>query len=79
MADAHAVERAAAATAMAFGRIDALVSSAGIAGPNRTTWQLPIDDRRRRSLRPADSGSRQPGANPIDARRTGGDRGDGQA
>ncbi|MBP6565273.1 MAG: SDR family NAD(P)-dependent oxidoreductase, partial [Burkholderiales bacterium] len=37
VADAHAVERAAAATAKAFGRIDALVCSAGIAGPNRTT------------------------------------------
>ena len=44
VADAHAVERAAAATAKAFGRIDALVCSAGIAGPNRTTWEFPIDD-----------------------------------
>ena len=47
VADAHAVERAAAATAKAFGRIDALVCSAGIAGPNRTTWEYPIDDWKR--------------------------------
>ena len=47
VADAHAVERAAAATAKAFGRIDALVCSAGIAGPNRTTWEFPIDDWKR--------------------------------
>lgn len=47
VADAHAVERAAAATAKAFGRIDALVCSAGIAGPNKTTWEFPIDDWKR--------------------------------
>ena len=47
VADAHAVERAAAATAKAFGRIDALVCSAGIAGPNRTTWEFPVDDWKR--------------------------------
>ena len=47
VADAHAVERAAAATAKEFGRIDALVCSAGIAGPNRTTWEFPIDDWKR--------------------------------
>ena len=32
---------------VAFGRIDALVCSAGIAGPNRTTWEFPIDDWKR--------------------------------
>ena len=47
VADARAVERAAAATAKAFGRIDALVCSAGIAGPNRTTWEFPVDDWKR--------------------------------
>jgi 2-dehydro-3-deoxy-L-rhamnonate dehydrogenase (NAD+) len=47
VADAHAVERAAAATAKAFGGIDALVCSAGIAGPNRTTWEFPVDDWKR--------------------------------
>ena len=39
----HAVEHAAAATARDFGRIDALVCSAGVAGPNHTTWEFPID------------------------------------
>ena len=43
VADAHAVEHATAATAKAFGRIDALVCSAGIAGPNHTTWEFPVD------------------------------------
>ncbi|MCC6869069.1 MAG: SDR family oxidoreductase [Burkholderiales bacterium] len=48
VADASAVEQAAAATASAFGdRIDALVCSAGIAGPNKTTWEFPIDEWRR--------------------------------
>ena len=47
VADARAVERAAAATSKAFGRIDALVCSAGIAGPNRTTWEFPVDDWKR--------------------------------
>lgn len=44
VADPHAVEQATAATARAFGgRIDALVCSAGIAGPNHTTWEFPVD------------------------------------
>jgi len=43
VADPHAVEHAAAATARDFGRIDALVCSAGVAGPNHTTWEFPID------------------------------------
>ena len=43
VADAHAVEHAAASTAKAFGRIDALVCSAGVAGPNHTTWEFPVD------------------------------------
>jgi 2-dehydro-3-deoxy-L-rhamnonate dehydrogenase (NAD+) len=43
VADAGAVARAAEATAAAFGRIDVLVCSAGITGPNATTWEYPID------------------------------------
>jgi len=43
VADPHAVERAAEATARAFGRIDALVCSAGVAGPNHTVWEYPVD------------------------------------
>jgi NAD(P)-dependent dehydrogenase (short-subunit alcohol dehydrogenase family) len=43
VADAVAVERAAAATAQALGRIDVLVCSAGITGPNATTWEYPVD------------------------------------
>ncbi len=37
------VAAAAKATAAEFGRIDALVCSAGIAGPNATTWEYPVD------------------------------------
>jgi 3-oxoacyl-[acyl-carrier protein] reductase len=47
VADPHAVEHAAAATARELGRIDALVCSAGIAGPNKTTWEFPLDDWKR--------------------------------
>jgi 3-oxoacyl-[acyl-carrier protein] reductase len=47
VADAGAVERAAQATASAFGRIDVLVCSAGITGPNKTTWEYPVDDWKR--------------------------------
>ena len=43
VSDADAVARAAAATAQALGRIDVLVCSAGIAGPNHTTWEYPLD------------------------------------
>ncbi len=38
------VEQAAKATYSAFGRIDVLVASAGITGPNTTTWEYPIED-----------------------------------
>ena len=41
--DDRAVERAARATAEAFGGIDVLVCSAGITGPNTTTWEYPVD------------------------------------
>ena len=43
VADAEAVARAAAAAEAAMGRIDVLVCSAGIAGPNHTTWEYPLD------------------------------------
>ena len=43
VADADSVEAAAKATASALSRIDALVCSAGITGPNTTTWEYPID------------------------------------
>ena len=41
VADEGAVQRATDATAAAFGRIDALVCSAGITGPNTTTVDYP--------------------------------------
>jgi NAD(P)-dependent dehydrogenase (short-subunit alcohol dehydrogenase family) len=43
VADAEAVARAAAATEDALSRVDVLVCSAGIAGPNHTTWEYPLD------------------------------------
>ncbi len=43
VADADAVGRAAAAAAKALGRIDVLVCSAGITGPNVSTWEYPVD------------------------------------
>ena len=43
ISDADAVARATAATEQALGRIDVLVCSAGITGPNATTWQYPPD------------------------------------
>jgi len=47
VADAEAVERAAAATNAALGRIDILVTSAGITGPNMPTWEYPPAEWRR--------------------------------
>jgi 2-dehydro-3-deoxy-L-rhamnonate dehydrogenase (NAD+) len=43
VADADGVAAAARATAAALGRIDALVCSAGITGPNTATWEYPAD------------------------------------
>src|SRR5580765_6381653 len=43
VADADAVARAAGATAESLGRIDVLVCSAGITGPNTPTWDYPVD------------------------------------
>ena len=41
--DAGAVAAAATAAEAAMGRIDVLVCSAGVAGPNHTTWEYPLD------------------------------------
>ncbi len=41
--DYASVERARDATLDALGRIDILVTSAGITGPNVTTWEYPLD------------------------------------
>jgi NAD(P)-dependent dehydrogenase (short-subunit alcohol dehydrogenase family) len=41
--DAAAVERAAIAASGALGGFDILVCSAGITGPNTTTWEYPVD------------------------------------
>ncbi|HYF58189.1 MAG TPA: SDR family NAD(P)-dependent oxidoreductase [Burkholderiaceae bacterium] len=43
VADEGSVQRAVEATARTFGRIDVLVCSAGITGPNTTTWTYPVD------------------------------------
>jgi NAD(P)-dependent dehydrogenase (short-subunit alcohol dehydrogenase family) len=43
VADHGAVEHAAQATAAQLGAIDVLVCSAGITGPNTTTWEYPVD------------------------------------
>lgn len=43
VADAGGVADAGRATAAALGRIDALVCSAGISGPNTTTWEYPVE------------------------------------
>jgi len=40
--DPDAVHRAAEATAAALGKIDILVTSAGITGPNHPTWAYPV-------------------------------------
>jgi NAD(P)-dependent dehydrogenase (short-subunit alcohol dehydrogenase family) len=44
VADADAVERAAAAAESAHGGIDVLVCSAGITGPNKPVWEYPVAD-----------------------------------
>ena len=43
VADAASVDAAAQAAAAALGRIDALVCSAGITGPNTTMWEYHVD------------------------------------
>ena len=47
LADADAVQRAADSTIAALGRIDILVTSAGITGPNMPTWEYAIADWKR--------------------------------
>jgi 3-oxoacyl-[acyl-carrier protein] reductase len=42
VADPAAVQRAAEDTAAALGKIDILVASAGITGPNHPTWEYPV-------------------------------------
>lgn len=42
--DFAAVENAAKRTVQMFGRIDILVCSAGVAGPNATTWEYSVED-----------------------------------
>ena len=42
--DADAVVKAAKAVEGAHGPIDILVTSAGIAGPNKRTWEYPVED-----------------------------------
>ena len=44
VSDEAQVRRALEETVKALGRIDALVCSAGITGPNTTTWEYPIAD-----------------------------------
>jgi 2-dehydro-3-deoxy-L-rhamnonate dehydrogenase (NAD+) len=41
--DPHSVQRATRAALDAMGGIDILVNSAGITGPNQTTWDYPVD------------------------------------
>ncbi len=43
VADSDGVAAVAQATLSALGRVDALVCSAGITGPNTTTWDYPVD------------------------------------
>ena len=44
VADEAGVDAATAATVKAMGRIDVLCCSAGITGPNTTTWEYPVAD-----------------------------------
>jgi 3-oxoacyl-[acyl-carrier protein] reductase len=43
VAQNESIKQAAEATAAKFGKIDILVANAGIAGPNFTSWNYPID------------------------------------
>ena len=42
VSDAEAVHRAAAGTAAALGKLDILIASAGVTGPNHPTWDYPV-------------------------------------
>jgi 2-dehydro-3-deoxy-L-rhamnonate dehydrogenase (NAD+) len=45
--DASDVSRAADETAAALGKLDILIASAGITGPNTTLWEYPVEEWRR--------------------------------
>lgn len=47
VSDWDSVDAAAKATVAAFGGIDILVASAGITGPNTTTWTYPVEEWRK--------------------------------
>ena len=47
LADAPAVAKAAVATRAALGRLDILVASAGITGPNMPVWEYTVEDWKR--------------------------------
>jgi 3-oxoacyl-[acyl-carrier protein] reductase len=47
VSDAASVDRAAASTMAKHGKVDILVANAGIAGPNYTTWEYPVEEWRR--------------------------------
>jgi 3-oxoacyl-[acyl-carrier protein] reductase len=47
VSDEPAVERARGETLAAMGRVDVLVCSAGITGPNTTTWEYPLAEWKR--------------------------------
>ncbi|MBV9248538.1 MAG: SDR family NAD(P)-dependent oxidoreductase, partial [Acetobacteraceae bacterium] len=42
--DSKAVHRAAAEAGQALGKIDILVASAGITGPNHALWEYPVEE-----------------------------------
>ena len=44
VSDAESVTAAATATAKKHGKIDILIANAGIAGPNHTSWEYPLDE-----------------------------------
>jgi 2-dehydro-3-deoxy-L-rhamnonate dehydrogenase (NAD+) len=47
VSDAASVDQAAASTMARHGKVDILVANAGIAGPNHTTWEYPVEEWRR--------------------------------
>ncbi len=47
VADEHSVAKAMSDTVTAFGRLDIQVCSAGVAGANALTWELPVDEWRK--------------------------------
>src|SRR5947209_2550744 len=47
VSDSTMVDKVARETADALGGIDALVCSAGVTGPNKATWEYPVDDWRK--------------------------------